>query len=164
MKAQFVKLFIAATLTSAAGSALADYQHVPLKRVEGFVVHSSVSVSNLTINEGQYAECSVTVSGLPVTRCRLEQASMTLEKGTGDTMTVPLSQLSYYKSSNGDQIYQHYIYKGIWSVTQNGKTLESDIVINIIQTGAGTPDVVRGYLTMNDLDVSEQIKAQAFPN
>jgi hypothetical protein len=156
-------LLTAFLFTAASGSALADYDHVPLRRIDGFVVHSSTSVSNFTLNEGRYSSCEISAGGLSVTKCQLEGASLSMTGRDGVNLTLPLSRLAYFESSTSGQVYHHYIYKGIWSITQNGRTLESDFALDVIYTGDGSPDKVRGYLSMDDLNVSEQIRGQAYP-
>ena len=153
-------LFCAFTLTAFfTQNALAENGPSPLRQAEGFVIHSSTSVSNLAFTEGSYKDCVLSAAGLEVTRCKLEGAQVTLTSNTGTVLQIPLTDLTYYESSIGEVIYRTYNYKGIWKITQNGKTIESESVLRFNQVSDRDPSILSGYVSIIDLNVSEQIKA-----
>lgn len=139
--------------------AFAENGPSPLRQAEGFLIHSSTSVSNLTFTEGSYRDCVLSPGGLDVTRCKLEGAQATLTGNTGTVLQIPLTDLTYYESTIGDVLYKTYNYKGVWKMTQNGKTIESNATLRFNQVGDRDPSDLTGYLSIGDLDISEQIKA-----
>ena len=140
-------------------NALADNSPSPLGQAEGFLIHSSTSVSNLEFTEGRYSNCIVSTGALEVTRCKLDGAKVTLKSSTGAELDMTFSDLTYYETSFENVLYRTYNYKGIWKMTQNGKTLETSAVVRFNQASDRDPSNLSGYLKIDDLDVTEQIKA-----
>lgn len=149
-----VGLFICGNL------AFADY--TPLRKVEGLVIHSSTSVSKFSLDEGR-TTCEPMDSSLGGLKCDLDQAQVTLTREDGSVLTVPLTTMTYFQNDLSGEVYNHYIFKGIWKVVKDGLTLESDFRINVIHMGTGAPDAIRGYIAMDDLNISEQIKGTVHP-
>lgn len=150
-------------LSSASFESAAMTAPTPLKEVEGLLIHSSTSVSSFKLNEGHYVGCEPSTPSLGAVRCALEGGQITLTRDNGEQVTVALTNMTYLKTTNSDQTYNHYIYRGVWKAEHSGYSVESNMSVNVIHVGTGTPDQVRGFLDISDLNVSEQLRGKANP-
>lgn len=152
-----------AGVLACASLSFASVSHTPLKKVEGLLIHSSTSVSSFSIDEGRYVDCQQTNPSLSGVRCGLEGSQITLAPDNGEQLTIPLTSMSYFKTTYAGDTYNHYIYRGMWKLERDGHTIESEMSVDVIYIGTGTPNQVQGYLSISDLNVSEQLRGNAQP-
>lgn len=143
-------------------SQIAHSEETPrqLAKVEGFVVHNAASVSNFTLEEGTRSQCVFDPSGLEVTRCELEGASLSFKNAAGVVISMPISHLTHYQTTLSNRFFNHHIYRLTWSISQNGTTVSAPAVLTVLIEGEGAPSAVSGYLRVDEFDLSEQISGQ----
>ena len=134
-----------------------------LSRVEGVIVHNSSSVSSLNFVEGERSNCELTSNGLSVTRCNLAGSSARLVSANNAEATISFNRLSYFATNSGNKVLHQYFYVGVWSTTLNGKSYSAPATITFLQYSDMDPSELRGYLTIEDFDISEQLKGTIKP-
>lgn len=156
-----MKIFmITAVLVLSSQMALSEESPRQLTKVEGFVVHNAATVSNFSLIEGTRSDCVFDQSGLSVTWCQLTGGSLTFTTAAGDTILMPVTQFSHFQTSSSNILYNHHMFRGIWSITQNGAKVSAPAVLTVIIKGVGSPSMVTGYLSVLDFNLSEQISGQ----
>lgn len=155
---------IIAGFLSVSGGVSASVFNNPLHNVEGLIIHSSTSVSSFTLEDGRYTECQQTNPSMNGMRCNLEDAQIAVKSENGQEMVLPLMTFSYFESQLSGIPTKHYIFRGVWKVAREDRNIESDFSVTILRQGLSVNRKVQGYLSIEDLAISEQIRGKISSN
>jgi hypothetical protein len=124
-----------------------------LGSIEGLVVESLSTQYTLELDQVTLGACDVRSSD-SIT-CAVENGSLRL--GGTNARVLPITKVVYHVSRWApDRVSVMYMYRAEWRQTIGGTTIDTPVFLTVNHQ-EGAPDVISGYVSSSDLNVSHQV-------